>query len=62
MTLRPCPICRTPTAWADNPWKPFCSERCRTRDLGAWASEDYRMPAKPDEEQGEDWSGEFPET
>ena len=61
MTLRPCPLCRKPTAWADNPWKPFCSERCRTRDLGAWASEDYRLEANPAEEQGEDWSGEFPE-
>lgn len=30
-----------------NKWRPFCSERCRQIDLGAWASERYRVPAKP---------------
>ena len=25
-------------------WRPFCSERCRTIDLGAWAAEAYRVP------------------
>ena len=41
-----CPACGGP-AWydADNPWRPFCSERCRTHDLGAWASESYRVEA-----------------
>jgi endogenous inhibitor of DNA gyrase (YacG/DUF329 family) len=29
-----------------NPWRPFCSERCRGADLGAWASESYRVPVK----------------
>lgn len=56
MTLRPCPTCRIPTSWAGNPFKPFCSERCQTRDLGAWASESYRVPEKPQEEDGEGWS------
>jgi endogenous inhibitor of DNA gyrase (YacG/DUF329 family) len=43
-----CPACGGP-AWyaADNPWRPFCSERCRTHDLGAWASESYRVAAAP---------------
>jgi endogenous inhibitor of DNA gyrase (YacG/DUF329 family) len=27
-----------------NPARPFCSERCRMIDLGAWASEAYRVP------------------
>ena len=58
MTLRPCPICRKPTPWEGNPWKPFCSERCQTRDLGAWASESYRLPEKAKEEDGEAWSGD----
>ena len=45
-----CPVCEKPTLFApSNPWRPFCSERCKTRDLGAWASEEYRVPAKPDE-------------
>jgi uncharacterized protein len=26
-------------------FRPFCSERCKTLDLGAWASEAYRVPA-----------------
>ncbi len=61
MTLRPCPHCRTPAPWEGNPWKPFCSERCRTLDLGAWASERYRLPDRPEAEEGEGWSGELPE-
>ncbi|MBM4122288.1 MAG: DNA gyrase inhibitor YacG [Nitrospira sp.] len=27
-------------------WRPFCSERCQIIDLGAWASERYRIPVK----------------
>ncbi len=56
MTTRPCPICKQPATWEGNPWKPFCSERCQTKDLGAWSSESYRVPQKPEEEQGEGWS------
>ena len=39
-----CPICRQPAAWDDNPWRPFCSERCQLIDLGTWAMEQYRIP------------------
>ena len=38
-----CPVCKKETAWKDNPFRPFCSERCRLTDLGAWASEAYRI-------------------
>jgi endogenous inhibitor of DNA gyrase (YacG/DUF329 family) len=38
---RKCPICKTPTDCAVHAEFPFCSERCRVRDLGAWASEKY---------------------
>ena len=31
-----------------NLWRPFCSERCKSLDLGAWASEAYRVEVKPD--------------
>lgn len=41
-----CPICKQPVAWKDNPFRPFCSERCKTRDLGAWATESYRVPGE----------------
>jgi endogenous inhibitor of DNA gyrase (YacG/DUF329 family) len=48
-----CPTCGKPALFAPaNPWRPFCSERCRTSDLGAWASEEYRIPAKEDEDKG----------
>jgi uncharacterized protein len=36
-----CPICRKPTDSDANPEFPFCGERCRLLDLGAWASEKY---------------------
>ena len=51
----PCPACGKAAVFADsNPWRPFCSERCKVTDLGAWASEAYRIPAKPPEEGGDD--------
>lgn len=28
----------------DNPYRPFCSQRCKLIDLGQWASENYRIP------------------
>lgn len=40
-----CPKCGTTVEWStSNRFRPFCSERCRMIDLGAWASEDYRVP------------------
>jgi endogenous inhibitor of DNA gyrase (YacG/DUF329 family) len=38
-----CPLCKKETAWEDNPFRPFCSERCRLIDLGKWAAEEYRV-------------------
>ncbi len=32
---------------ADPAWRPFCSERCRTIDLGRWLSGEYRVAADP---------------
>lgn len=46
-TIR-CPACGGPSRYAsDNPNRPFCSERCRNLDLGAWASESYRVGSTP---------------
>lgn len=28
----------------ENPWRPFCSERCKLIDLGAWFDESNRIP------------------
>ncbi len=40
-----CPQCGTPVEWsARSPFRPFCSERCKLIDLGAWAAERYRVP------------------
>jgi endogenous inhibitor of DNA gyrase (YacG/DUF329 family) len=36
-----CPICHKPTDSDANAEFPFCSERCKLLDLGAWASEEY---------------------
>ncbi len=54
-----CPACRRPTPYSmSNAWRPFCSQRCREGDLGAWASEQFRLPAEdtpgPDDEQPSD--------
>jgi uncharacterized protein len=49
-----CPVCRKKTTWSNNPFRPFCSERCRLIDLGKWASGDYRIPGeKRDLPEGE---------
>ena len=36
-----CPICKKTTDSATDADFPFCSERCRLMDLGAWAAEKY---------------------
>ncbi|WP_421865339.1 DNA gyrase inhibitor YacG [Motiliproteus sp.] len=42
-----CPHCQKPIEWdSNNPHRPFCSERCRLIDLGAWANEEYQI-SKP---------------
>jgi uncharacterized protein len=50
--LVPCPNCSNLSEFApSNPFRPFCSERCKLIDLGLWASEQYAIPEeiKPDE-------------
>ncbi|MDH4224885.1 MAG: DNA gyrase inhibitor YacG [Deltaproteobacteria bacterium] len=51
----PCPICRTPTPWEGNPLRPFCSERCKNKDLAAWADGGYAIPTEdsPSSEGGD---------
>ena len=47
----PCPQCGAQVAWiAANRFRPFCSERCKMIDLGAWANEAYRVAAEEDDE------------
>jgi endogenous inhibitor of DNA gyrase (YacG/DUF329 family) len=40
-----CPACGKQVEFnATNKFRPFCSQRCSTLDLGAWADEKYRVP------------------
>ncbi|NJA89495.1 DNA gyrase inhibitor YacG [Rhodocyclus tenuis] len=42
-----CPQCGEEAEWSPaNRFRPFCSERCRMIDLGAWATESYRVPVQ----------------
>ena len=49
-----CPTCRHETLWEDNPHRPFCSDRCKLIDLGAWTEERYRIPGRKIEPTGDD--------
>jgi uncharacterized protein len=43
-----CPECRKKVVWSEtNPYRPFCSERCRLLDLGAWADGSRRIAGEP---------------
>jgi len=46
-----CPTCSRPILWnADFPQRPFCSERCRLIDLGAWLDGQRAIPGEPADE------------
>jgi len=46
-----CPQCGRNVLWdAANRYRPFCSERCRLIDLGAWVNENYRVPVQNDKD------------
>ncbi|PJE80372.1 DNA gyrase inhibitor YacG [invertebrate metagenome] len=49
MLIVKCPTCKKPVSWAKkNSYKPFCSKRCQLIDLGAWASEEHKIPGSAD--------------
>jgi endogenous inhibitor of DNA gyrase (YacG/DUF329 family) len=48
-----CPVCNREFDAATSPALPFCSERCRTIDLGRWLGEVYAVPVVPDPEADE---------
>jgi len=49
----PCPHCGKAVEWSSaSRWRPFCSERCKTIDLGAWATESYRISIAESSEPG----------
>lgn len=43
-----CPTCHKLVPWIEaNKFRPFCSERCKLIDFGAWASEKHSIPGDP---------------
>lgn len=41
-----CPTCHKLVPYtSSNPFRPFCSERCKLIDLGAWAKEERTIPS-----------------
>jgi hypothetical protein len=49
-----CPTCGKSVFWTpESIWRPFCSERCKLIDLGAWATERYRVPVIEDKDRPE---------
>ncbi len=60
-TELPCSICGRLTEYFTEPLGPFCSQRCKTVDLGKWLGEEYRVsePLRPDHlAEYEEMSGE----
>lgn len=43
-----CPRCQKQTDFSKeiNPYRPFCCERCKMIDLGAWADEVFKVPVE----------------
>ena len=39
-----CPTCKRVIDWSASEFRPFCSDRCRLIDLGAWLSEKHAIP------------------
>ena len=44
-----CPVCQKEFEPDKSTARPFCSERCRTIDLGRWLGEKYGVPIEPEE-------------
>lgn len=59
-----CPYCKKQVEYStSNPFRPFCSKRCKDIDLGDWADERFRVPSAdpvqedlqlPQDESGDD--------
>lgn len=46
MPIVKCPYCGNETEYSGNEHRPFCSERCKLLDFGAWADEEYNIPSE----------------
>lgn len=56
-----CPHCGKEIKNQKEPYRPFCSNRCKLIDLGKWISEDYRVPAMERDDSGKESSMKDPE-
>ena len=46
MPIVKCPHCGKETEYSGNEFRPFCSERCKLLDFGAWADEEFAIPSE----------------
>lgn len=47
-----CPTCGAPASFSpQNLNRPFCSDRCKLIDLGAWAAGEHAIPGDPVEDE-----------
>jgi uncharacterized protein len=58
-----CPLCKRETTYEGNPYRPFCSKRCKLLDLDNWLEGRYRIPDAPADEdnRGEENPEEGPD-
>ena len=54
MPLVKCPRCSKEKEYNGNEFRPFCSERCKMLDFGAWADGEYGIAAEESEMSDED--------
>ena len=62
-TMVKCPTCRRPVEWSESSiYRPFCSDRCRLIDLGAWLTEQHKIPDEsgPDSDEAQGDGAEDP--
>ena len=50
-----CPTCQQQLLWSkDNPYRPFCSQRCQLIDFGEWAQERHSIAGESVMDDAED--------
>lgn len=54
MPLVKCPTCGKKVEYKGNEFRPFCSERCKLLDFGAWADEKFSLPSQTESLSEED--------
>jgi len=61
-TIVDCPTCGKKVEWTEqSKFRPFCSNRCKQIDLGAWAEEKYSIPAAPTTDESNNDDGQLPD-